>query len=227
MTLFRPPKDAERIDISGIDFKALDNRLLDDNGRIRLLSYRDYADIPPDHLRAWANLRGRYGLPTVELVNWLTDRIAGRSALEIGAGNGDLGYHLKIPMTDSYQQVEDLATQLVFASYGITPTRPPSEVEKEDGENAVRRRKPKVVVACYVTEKYRPDNTGGFGNYLGVRHDYVIERCETFILVGNKNIHGGSRAMRIPHEEYSFPWIVTRSKDQTLNRLWVWENRKR
>jgi hypothetical protein len=46
---------------------------------------------------------------TVELVAWLHDRIAGRKAIEIGAGMGDLGYHLGIPQTDSYAQIEDPA----------------------------------------------------------------------------------------------------------------------
>ncbi|HEY3283412.1 MAG TPA: hypothetical protein VGN26_14180 [Armatimonadota bacterium] len=55
-----------------------------------------------------------YQFPTRELVLWLQELIRGRRAIEIGAGNGWLGWHLGIPMTDSYQQSEHPDTMLYY-----------------------------------------------------------------------------------------------------------------
>lgn len=224
-----PVPKGEIMQVNDREMACLDLLLLDPNGRLKLLPVEDYAQIPYTQLRIWANVRGRYGLPTTELILWLKGKIAGRSALEIGAGNGDLGHHLGIPMTDSYQQVDDPATVAHFATYGITPTRPPEDVKKEDAENAVRRRRPQVVIASYVTEKFMPRAGDPFavGNYKGVRYDYIIERCEMFILIGNEKVHGTNRALSLPHVKHTFPWLVTRSEKPELNRIWVWETRRK
>lgn len=216
----------EVTDLMPEDVAYLDKMLLDENGRLKVLPADEYIGIPPLHLKAWASLHSRYGFPTVELIAWLKERIVGRSALEIAAGNGDLGYRLGIPMTDSYQQIEDPETIFYLASLGIAATNPPPDVEKEDGESAVRRRKPQVVIACYATEKWDKRNPAR-GNYKGVRYDYIIERCATFILIGNESTHGQNRALSLPHEKFYFPWLVSRSKDQYLNRIWVWQGGKK
>ena len=200
----------------------LDRQLLDESGRLKLLPASVYLAIDPLYLRAWCALNAYYTLPTVELVAWLAERIKGKRALEIGAGNGSLGRFLGIPMTDSYQQVDDSFTTAYFRANGLKPTKPAPDVEKEDGENAVRRRKPQVVIAAYVTEKW--NDKKGQGNYLGVRYPYVIDRCETFILIGNLKTHGDNRAKRLPHEEHFFPWIITRAQYPSLNRILVWHN---
>lgn len=218
----------QRAIVNKNELALIDATLLDEVGGIKVLPAEAYAAFNRNDLLVWANMRGNYGFPTLELVNWLKARIAGRRAIEIGAGNGNLGVHLGIPMTDSYQQVDDEETKAYFALYGITPTNPPTSVEKEDGENAVRRRKPEVVVACYVTEKFQP-RPGDFlakGNQRGIRYDYIIERCDTFILIGNESIHGKNRAMGIPHETFYFPWIISRALKPELNRIWVWDRLK-
>jgi hypothetical protein len=223
------PPQGQSAQVNPRTLAMLDAHFLDANGRLKLLPAADYRKMPLQGLRIWANMRSHYGFPTMELVNWLKERIGGRRAIEIGAGNGNLGIHLGIPMTDSYQQVDDPETVAYFAMNGITPTRPPSDVEKEDGENAVRRRKPQVVVACYVTEKFMPRSHTDItakGNSRGIRYDYIIERCETFILIGNEMTHGKNRALSLPHEKFHFPWLVTRSEKQEMNRIWVWDNKK-
>lgn len=223
---FVPPK-GDIIDLNGIDMARLDQMLLDETGRMKLLSYEDYRSLSVLELQAWGNLRGRYGFPTLELVQWLKEQIGGRSALEIGAGFGDLGHHLGIRMTDSYQQVKDPETVAHIVAYGLQPTQPPADVIEEDAESAVRHYKPDVVVASWVTQKYDPRDHFGGGNYLGVRHEYIIERCKTFILIGNMMVHGLSRALTLPHERLAFPWLVSRAKMQDMNRIWVWQGGKK
>lgn len=219
------PPQGHAVRVNPRTMALLDTMLLDDKGRIKLLPAAVYHGIEHQDLRTWANLRCQYGFPTLELVSWLKDFIAGRKAIEIGAGNGNLGIHLGITMTDSYQQVDDPETVAYFALHNIPAIRPPADVEKEDAENAVRRRKPQVVVACYVTEKFDP-KTSIKGNSKGVRYDYIIERCETFILIGNETVHGKNKALALPHTKFHFPWLITRSEKPELNRIWVWDNKK-
>ena len=216
------PPNGEAIRLDWHELKDIDAKLLDPTGRMQLHPASFYQTFKPDTLRGWANLRSRYTLPTTELVEWLREQIAGRTALEVCAGNGDLGHHLGIRMTDSYQQTTDLPTLAYFKQWGIAPTRPPADVERFDAETAVRRFKPKVVIASYATQKYDPRNPFDGGNLLGVRHEYLIDRCNTFILIGNDKIHGRYKCMARPHTERFFSWLVTRSKEQGFNRIWVW-----
>jgi hypothetical protein len=207
--------------------KYLDALLLDENGRMRLLGADEYRDMPLLHIRIWATLHGRYGIPTKELIAWLKERIGGRKALEIGAGCGDLGFHLGIPMTDSFQQVEDPDTVVYFAINRVRPTLPAPDVDKEDAENAVRRRRPQVVIASYLTEKYDPRKHHTTGNMHGPREDYILERCDTYIFIGNEAVHGKKRLCKVPHETFRYPWLITRSKYTDSNVIYVWENPER
>lgn len=220
---FGPPKEASVIHVKPSEVTYLDAQLLQGD-RLRLLPAAVYRQIPHAHLRLWASLHGRYGLPTQELIDWLKAQIGNRRALEIGAGCGDLGYHLGITMTDSYQQVDDPATAAHYAALRQVPTTPPPDVIKEDAENAVRKRKPQVVIGSWITEKWLPANVPweNTGNYKGPREEYILDRCATYILVGNQNIHGKKRILKLPHAEFSFPWLVSRAADQTANRIYVW-----
>jgi len=64
--------------------------LLDENSLLKLLSAEAYDAISPSALCLWCNRYARYGLPTIELVEWLQKRIAGRNAIEIGSGTGKI-----------------------------------------------------------------------------------------------------------------------------------------
>lgn len=210
------------LDPRGIDFEALDSLLLDGD-RLRCMPAAVLQTIPTDHLRAWAARCAIYNFPTWELVEWLKEKIAGRTALEIGAGNASLGFYLKIPMTDSYQQIDNPMVRLYFLSLGQKPTTPPPNVIKEDAETAVRTRKPQVVIGSWITQKWKTGDANG--NEFGPREEYILERCQTYIHIGNEGVHNDKRIMAQPHETFSFPWLVSRSKKPELNRIWVW-NRK-
>jgi hypothetical protein len=202
---------------------TLSMALLDDTGRIRLYPAAFYAAITatvPDLIMAWGNLNGRYVITTIELVNWLKDRIGGRTALEVAAGVGDLGHYVGIPMTDSYQQVKDPATVAYFEQHGITPTMPLPDVEEQDAETAVRLRKPQVVVASWLTQRWTPGDE--FGNMYGPMEEDIISQCDEYIFIGNKVVHGHKRILKMPHKEFQFPWLVSRSKTPEHNVIWVW-----
>ena len=103
-----------------------------------LLSSDELAAMPLPELRLWCYRTGRYGLVTRELVDWLHQIIAGRNAIEVGSGQGDLGFHLQIPMTDSAIQ----STGWVRFLYDLmkqTATDPPPDVERMDAQAALAK----------------------------------------------------------------------------------------
>lgn len=216
--------DAQIIDTTGIDYALLDSLLLGKDGHVKCFDAEFYRTINPLHLRAWCVERGRYQMVTRELVDWLREQIGDRKAIEIGAGCGDLGHHLGITMTDSYQQVEQKEIVAYYKALRQEPTKPPATVIKEDGETAVRKRKPDVVIAAWVTEKWREGEAKG--NAFGPRGDYILERCGRYILIGNDNVHGGRPLMKAAHATHRFPWLVSRAADPSKNAIYVWENTK-
>lgn len=219
---FPPATRVETLNIAASQLAAVDLMVLNADGRLRMLPAAFWRGVPFDLFRGWCARRARYGIPTDELCLWLDQMIGGRRALEIGAGCGDLGRMLGIPMTDSYQQQDNKATVAYLRQYGQEPTAPPPDVEKEDAENAVRRRKPQVVIGSWITQKH--DGVSQAGNMFGPREDYILERCETYIHIGNENIHRDKRLLKLTHETYHFDWLVSRGFEQAKNVIHVWHN---
>src|SRR5271166_6566557 len=84
---------------------AMPQDLLDESGNLKLLSAYEYDQFDPHSLRMFCHNYARYLLPTKELVDFIQRYVIGSmSAIEIGAGCGDLGRHLGIRMTDNYCQ---------------------------------------------------------------------------------------------------------------------------
>jgi hypothetical protein len=205
-----------------IDVEAMDERLLDRaTGHVRLMPAAEVLSYGLEAVQAWMVLRARYQLVTKELVEWLGAAIAGRSALEIGAGMGDLGHHLGIPMTDSGIQTRlpaEYAGQI--EAMGAAPTVPPPDVELLDGEAAVAKHRPEVVVASWVTQKHHPGDAYGFE--FGVEEIRIVRAVRAYLFVGNRAVHGGKRIARLKHRTLTFPWLVSRASEPSKNVLYVW-----
>lgn len=91
------------------------------DGMLQPMPAAFYASRLQVELAAWCVRRGFYCLPTVELIDWLRERIAGESAIEIAAGNGTIGRALGIPITDSrLQEHPDLRQHYESIGQGIT-----------------------------------------------------------------------------------------------------------
>jgi hypothetical protein len=211
----------EVLNVDSAELARLDQLILDGAGRILPLSASFYHDLcSVDLIRAWCGHRARYGIVTQELLDWLTNEINGRKALEIGAGMGDLGSHLGIPMTDSYQQVDNPETALFMQFARQTPTKPPPTVVKCDAQTAVKVYRPQVVVASWITQRWLPYDTEG--NVHGPREEQIIENCETYIFIGNEAVHGRKRILALRHQTFKFPWLISRAADQSKNVIWVW-----
>lgn len=196
--------------------------LLLDNGKIKLLSSEFYDKLTFDDIRYFCHMHARYGIPTIESVDIIKEIIGGRSAIEIGSGHGDLGYHLGIKKTDSKIQLNpkvkaryDLLRQPII-NY-------PDDVEKIDAVHAVKKYKPQVVVASWITT-YSKDPQCPQSSPYGIKEKSILELVETFILVGSVPIHGSKQIMKLPHDEIASPCLISRSKRHE-NRIWIWNNK--
>ncbi len=216
--------DSEVMEI--VDTTYID-RLFMDGEFIRLRPAAEFRAIPTLHLRQWAQRKSRYTIVTAELVEWLRKAIRGRSAIEIGAGQGDIGRHLGIPTTDSYcHQRPDVKAYYAMLK---TPTcDPPKEVERLEAMEAVAKYRPQVVIGSWITQKSIPTDhlNAVYSNDYGPDHLEIMaaESVECFIMVGNKRVHDGLRALAVQHREFAPPWLVSKARDQDNNRIWVWGN---
>lgn len=206
------------------DVSYMDEMLLDESGRVRVLPCSEYKNIPADHIKMWGNKNGVYCLPTVELIEWLRDRIGGRKAVEICAGNGAIGRALGIVTTDSHiQTMPEMAAY--YKSIGQKPISPPSDVYEFEANEAIDTLKPKVVVASYATQKYEPgdEREPKIGSSVyGVDEIFLLQKVETYIFVGNDASHGDKRINAIAHETIRPDWLVTRAMEPSKNFIKVW-----
>lgn len=200
--------------------------LLDERGRLRLLPAAAYDQIHPQALQAWCNRNARYGLPTVELVQWLKERIAGRRAIEIGSGSGDLAFHLGIPATDSKMQKRK-SIQAQYALFQQPTIRYPKFVRNLEALEAIAELKPEVVVASWVTQWIDPNlpPPPGGGCAWGVREDRLLATGVTYILIGNLHVHHAKPILALPHEEHALPFLRSRANHLELDRVWVWNGK--
>lgn len=201
--------------------------LLDDDNRLVLLPASAYAKYPPDQLRVWCQFQGRYGVPTLELVEWLKKEIGDQTAIEIGAGHGDLGYHLGIRQTDSYTQQRDPEIVAWYKKMNMPQTDPRPDVFEIGAEQAVQRLKPDVVIGSWITRRFMRgiDKAGEAQAYAhGPVEEKILRGCKKYIHIGNEGTHGGKTLLQLPHKVYHFDWLVSRAADQGKNCIYVWEN---
>ena len=197
--------------------------LLNANGQLRLLAASAYDAIPCDGLQLWCHRFARYGLPTIELVAWLRERVGDRTAIEIGAGAGDLAHYLHITATDNrMQEWPDILLQYVFT--GQPTIKYPDFVQSLDAVDAVSKHRPDVVIASWVTEwidpRLPPPETGG--NAWGVKEDQILASGCEYILIGNVAVHGRKKIMKLPHREFPLPFLRSRAFRPELDRVWIW-----
>lgn len=191
---------------------------------MKLLPAEYYRNIPFEDLKLWCHHNARYGIPTVELIEWLKEIIGNQQCIEIGAGAGDLGKHLGILQTDSKQQNEPHIKKYMATMGNQTCVKYPSSVRKIDALDAVIKYEPDVVIGSWITQYVGEHDYQGEkeANMWGVKETEIIERIKTYIMIGNENIHGTKKVLALPHETYRFPWLVSRAKGQDKNVIYVW-----
>lgn len=198
------------------------------NRVMRLMSVADIDRWPRDSVRVWCHENARYGLPTIETIDWLRQRIAGRSVIEIGAGAGDLCHHLGICGTDSKVQRNNALAIEFYERTHQPRIRYPGWVKEIDAVDAVRHYKPEVVVASWVTHWVDPSRPppNDAGCMFGVREDQILDLGCEYIMIGNLAVHQHKPILALPHEELILPFIRSRSARPELDRVFIWPTRK-
>jgi len=197
--------------------------ILEPNGALKLMPASYYDGLDREQLRVWCHWHARYGLPTIELVDYLKGLIGHKTAIEIGSGCGDLCYHLGIQGTDNWcQTFKDV--QLFYILMRQPMIKYGSWVERIDALEAVQKYRPQVVVASWVThwvDATKPVKND-VGNMYGVKEDEILKLVETYILIGNKNIHEYKPIMERDHLEIQAPFVKSRAQDASLDRIFIW-----
>lgn len=203
--------------------RDLSSQLLDANGQLKVMPAAFYEGTTREERMLFAVRRGFYGLPTLELVEYLRERIGNRSVLEIGAGAGVLSQALGIRGTDNWQQ-NDPAIRAYYALLR-QPTVPyHASVEKLTADQAVAKYEPQVVVACWVTHRYDPARHEAGGNEDGVDEESIIANCEEYIVIGNEKVHADKSIWSLPHEKFEPPWLYSRAGNGSKDFIAVWRN---
>lgn len=199
--------------------KDISKEVLREDGKIRLLPSKMWKKYDWPTFRGFCHVHARYGISTMEQHLFLPTIIKGRHVIEIGAGCGDLGHHLRIHMTDNKQQ----NWPKVKKEYELMqqPTiKYPDDVEEIDALEAVIKYKPQVVIGSWITT-YAPHEMPYGSNPYGVQELKILDLVETFIIIGNIDVHGDKPILKEPHEEIYEDWIVSRAKNQENNRIWI------
>lgn len=179
-----------------------------------------YAQTTPIERAMLGNSNGLYCLPTLELIQWLQARIAGRSAIEIGAGNGVIAHALGIIATDSKMQ-DDPKVAAVYESMGQPTVRYGAHVKRLEAKDAIAQYKPQVVIASWVTHLYKRDRHEHGGNMYGVNEEALLARCEEYIFIGNTEVHKGKSIWNLPHEIFYPEWLYSRTVNGSPNFIAV------
>lgn len=196
-------------------------QVLDASGRLRILPAEFWATTTVQERVALGHRHALYGLPTVELVAYLKDLIGGRPAIEIGSGNGVLAEALGITATDNRMQ-ERPAVRRDLAAFGQPPVRYGDNVIECDARRAIRRFRPEVVVACWVTHKYDRARHWAGGNVWGVDEERLLDEVGAYVFVGNEQVHKNKVIWARPHTIEYPPFLYSRAHNGSRDFVAVW-----
>lgn len=195
--------------------------LLDAQGRLRVVGAAELERTTAQARLRFGVMHGIYGLLTHELVAWLAGFIGGRSAIEIGAGHGQLAAALGIPATDNRQQ-EEPAVRTHYAALGQPTVRYGDHVQKLDALAAIAHYRPQVVIASWVTHLFQPDRAEAGGSTSGVNEEAVIRACDAYVLIGNTHVHRNKSIWSLPHELMTPDWLYSRAVNGSPDFIAVW-----
>ena len=224
--------NAKQVRVADLPSKSrlaeLDKVFLEADGRMRVLPAAEVRRAFRNDLERfdWCAKRAIYALVTTELVDWVRDWIGPdrlSATIEVGTGRTPLGSALGVVQTDNYMQT-DADIRAYYMALGQAAVEPLPGVLKMDAWAAVQEYRPRAVVATWVT-RFGAGQTGIPGVYVGVDYGRVAKAVETFVMVGNEQLHGPMIAQNgaPPPKVYRFPWLLSRSLEHNhRNAIFVW-----
>jgi hypothetical protein len=103
--------------------------------------------------------------------------------------------------------------------------RYPKWVEKIEALDAIAKYKVPVVIASWVTHWTDPMGPLQPGFMYGVREDKLIESGATYIMIGSTEVHHHKPILRQPHREIALPFLRSRGRVQSNNRVFIWNEK--
>jgi hypothetical protein len=206
------------------DISTLENILVKD-GELQIVPYEYLKPFSQNEISQFCVDFGCYIIPTVELLLFLQREIGATDlskVMEIGAGHGAISRTLKIRAVDNFMQEKPEVRALYETmKQAIVPYG--KHVEKIDGNEAIRKYKPTIVIGAYCTHKYNPNEHFRGGNALGFNEKLILERVQKYIHIGNKTVHRKKPILKYKYREIKEEWIVGRSQVPKDNVIWIWE----
>lgn len=201
--------------------RELQPDLLDSAGRLKVMPASYYAGTTRQERAIFGVETASYILPTTELVEWVKARIAGRTALEIGSGNGVLAEALGIRATDNHMQTMPQVAAFYAAAQQPTIKYGPN-VERIAALAAIKRYKPQVVVSAWVTQLFDPNKPEVGGNMFGVHEQTIIDGCDEYIFIGNEKVHSGKSIWLQMHDIIYPEWLYSRAINGSREFIATW-----
>lgn len=206
--------------INHCDVKHIEESVMQD-GELKIVNASYYQALSNDELSNFALKHALYTIPTIELINFLKEEIGDeQNVLEIGSGNGVLGKALSIKCTDNKLQ-DDPLIKMRYMSISQPTIRYGHNVEKIGAEEAVKKYRPFIVIASWVTQQYCPFKK--IGNEYGPNLKEIVKNCQKFILIGNDNVHGWFEIMDLPHRKIKVDGYISRATNPEKNYVYIWE----
>lgn len=203
------------------DTRDISRDVIDPHGRLRIMPAVYYQGTTGPERSLVCVKHGLYGLPTQELCEWLTEKIAGRLAIEIGAGNGSMAAHIGIKATDNYMQANERIHAL-YRLFGQPPIQYGENVERLEALDAVKKYKPKVVIGSWITHRYNAQEHWRGGNQYGPDIPAILKLCEEYILIGNEKTHARDPLLSQTHEMIYPPWLFSRVDNYGRDFIAIW-----
>lgn len=192
------------------EIRDLSPLMLSPEGRLKVMPSAALESTTPQERALFGHSHGIYGFVTQELVDHLRGIIAGRPAIEVGAGHGALGAALGIPATDSrMQERPEIAAYYEMLRQPTVPYGP--HVEALDYRQAIEKYQPMVVIGSWVTHLYDSKRHAAGGSVHGLDEDWILENCEEYILIGNDTVHEGKAIWTRRHIKERHPFLFSRS----------------
>ncbi|MEX1029154.1 MAG: hypothetical protein WDZ91_03800 [Paenibacillaceae bacterium] len=137
------------------DITYLEELLITEDGTLNVLPYHKLKDIPQSAISQFCVQHGYYLIPTVELVFFIKEEIGQSPAIEIGSGSGTLCKALGIVGTDNYMQMWADVKE-AYESAHQKPISYGAHVQRIAARDAIRKYRPDVIVAAWVTRRLPP-----------------------------------------------------------------------
>lgn len=214
------PSPVNQLQLNPKQLKRLEDILLNENGTIRQVSFAELKKFTQNDISVFCWKHAVYQLPTTELIEWLKKEIGDTKAIEIGAGNGCFGRILNIPSTDLMLQKRfDIKRKYMLSGQPLINYG--NNVIEMEADKAIEHFKPETVIATWVTQKFSDDwRDTPTGNIDGVNEIGFPKKIKRYIHVGNELTHAQKAILNLPHKEYKFAWLISRSMHRGNNIIY-------